>query len=180
MEDEQNDEVSVAVVGIISTTATSAIAGILNMVNKTPDPNDDIIVYVVCLLIAAVITGCYYLVRNFKFGYSEQIHEISVTQRSILNSVNNLKQDVTKVSDDIMVLTDAVVTQERSDLIHRATKYIADRATDNSSGWITLEEKNAWLSDYKKYNALTEMYKIDNHYLMRLRDQIEDLPIRSI
>ena len=180
MANEQYDEVSVTVVGIASTTATSAIAGIINSVNKTPDPNDDIAVYAVCLIAAAIITGCYYLARNLRARHCAEIRELTENQRDITTSLKEIQSNVDHITDDIVVMSNALVGQVRSDLIHRATKYIVDRSTGDSPGWITQEEKQSWLADYGKYNALTVMYKIDNHYLVRLRERIEDLPIKSI
>ena len=64
-------------------------------------------------------------------------------------------------------------TQMRSDLIHRAHRYIDDL------GCASVEEKQAWWAEYVDYGAICEAYHIKNSFVDELAKQVMALPDRE-
>lgn len=64
-------------------------------------------------------------------------------------------------------------TQMRSDLIHRAHRYIDDL------GYAGTEEKEAFWAEYEDYMKICDANKIVNHFIDNLAKQVMALPNRS-
>ena len=65
-------------------------------------------------------------------------------------------------------------TQMRSDLIHRAHRYLDDL------GRASTEEKNAFNDEYKDYCAICEAYGITNSFIDSLAQRVMELPERNV
>lgn len=73
-----------------------------------------------------------------------------------------------------MVMLKAQCTQMRSDVIHRAHRYLDDL------GCASTEEKDAFWAEYQEYCDMCEKYGIDNKFVDELARRVMDLPERSI
>lgn len=65
-------------------------------------------------------------------------------------------------------------TQMRSDLIHRAHRYLDDL------GMASTDEKDAFNDEYKDYCAICEAYGITNSFIDELARRVMSLPERSL
>ena len=65
-------------------------------------------------------------------------------------------------------------TQMRSDLIHRAHRYLDDL------GRASTDEKNAFNTEYKDYCAICDAYGIENNFINELAKRVMALPEREI
>lgn len=64
-------------------------------------------------------------------------------------------------------------TQMRSDLVHKAHRYIDDL------GCAGIEEKKAWWAEYEDYCAICEAHEIKNSFVDELAKQVMALPDRG-
>lgn len=69
---------------------------------------------------------------------------------------------------------EAQCTQMRSDLIHRAHRYIDDL------GCASVEEKEAFYAEYEDYQRICEAHEIVNHFIDELAQKVMALPNREI
>lgn len=76
--------------------------------------------------------------------------------------------------DKINAVLKGQCTQMRSDLVHRAHRYIDDL------GCASVEEKDAFWAEYEEYCDLCKKYKIKNSFVDQLAGQVMDLPDRNI
>jgi len=65
-------------------------------------------------------------------------------------------------------------TQMRSDLIHRAHRYIDDL------GKASIDEKKAFDEEYKDYCDICKEYKIKNSFIDKLAERVMELPERDV
>lgn len=65
-------------------------------------------------------------------------------------------------------------TQMRSDIIHKAHRYIDDL------GCASIEEKDAFDAEYKDYCAICEAHGIENNFVDNLAAQVMMLPSRDV
>lgn len=75
--------------------------------------------------------------------------------------------------DKIDAVLKGQTTQMRSDLIHKAHRYIDDL------GCASMEEKKAFDEEYKDYCAICEAYGIKNNFVAHLAERVGELPDRS-
>lgn len=76
--------------------------------------------------------------------------------------------------DKIMSMLKSQVTQMRSDLLHRAHRYIDDL------GCASIEEKDAFWAEYVEYCELCEQYGIENSFVDELVQRVMSLSEREI
>ena len=76
--------------------------------------------------------------------------------------------------DKIMSMLKSQVTQMRSDLLHRAHRYIDDL------GCASIEEKDAFWAEYVEYCELCEQYGIENSFVDELVQRVMSLPEREL
>lgn len=76
--------------------------------------------------------------------------------------------------DKIMSMLKSQVTQMRSDLLHRAHRYIDDL------GCASIEEKDAFWAEYVEYCELCEQYGIENSFVDELVQRVMSLKEREI
>ena len=88
-------------------------------------------------------------------------------QDSVMTRLDN--QD-----DKINSVLEAQCTQMRSDLIHRAHRYIDDL------GCASVEEKEAFYAEYEDYQRICEAHEIVNHFIDELAEKVMALPNRDI
>lgn len=72
----------------------------------------------------------------------------------------------------IHAILEAQCTQMRSDLVHKAHRYIDDL------GCASIEEKDAFNAEYDDYCEICEQYEIKNNFVATLAKQVMDLPDR--
>lgn len=65
-------------------------------------------------------------------------------------------------------------TQMRSDVVHRAHRYLDDL------GKASTEEKAAFWSEYEEYCGLCEQYGIENNFVDTLAERVMALPERNV
>lgn len=65
-------------------------------------------------------------------------------------------------------------TQMRSDIIHKAHRYLDDL------GCASTEEKQAFWVEYEDYQNVCEQYGIENHFVDELAHRVMELPERDI
>ena len=65
------------------------------------------------------------------------------------------------------------LSQMRSDLVHRAHRYVDDR------GAASTEEKDVFWQQYQDYIRLCDAHGKDNNFIDRLAQQVMDLPTRD-
>ena len=86
------------------------------------------------------------------------------------------REGVNKRLDEQDAKIDAVLkgqtTQMRSDLIHRAHRYVDDL------GCASVDEKKAFWDEYEDYCAICEAYEIKNNFVDLLAKQVMELPDR--
>ena len=73
----------------------------------------------------------------------------------------------------ISSVLDAQCTQMRSDLIHRAHRYVDDL------GAASTEEKQAFWAQYEDYLRICESHGIKNNFIDQLVEQVMGLPTRE-
>lgn len=66
------------------------------------------------------------------------------------------------------------ITQMRSDIIHKAHRYLDDLKCAST------EEKKAFDEEYKEYRALCNAAVIENDFVISLHQQVMDLPGRDM
>ena len=66
------------------------------------------------------------------------------------------------------------LTQMRSDLVHKAHRYIDDL------GCASTEEKNAFDAQYNDYAAICEANGVKNDFIRSLHEQVKALPGRTV
>lgn len=76
--------------------------------------------------------------------------------------------------DKIMSMLKSQVTQMRSDLLHRAHRYIDDL------GCASIEEKDAFWAEYVEYCELCEQYGIENSFVDELVQRVMSLSEREL
>lgn len=88
------------------------------------------------------------------------------------------RAEVVKLMDTqderIMSVLKGQCTQMRSDLIHRAHRYLDDL------GRASTEEKDAFNDEYEDYCAICEAYGIKNSFIDDLARRVMELPERDI
>lgn len=65
------------------------------------------------------------------------------------------------------------LTQTRSDIVHKAHRYLDDL------GCASTEEKNVFDAQYKEYIELCEAYNIENNFVTEMHEQVMNLPGRT-
>lgn len=74
--------------------------------------------------------------------------------------------------DKIDAVLKGQTTQMRSDLIHKAHRYIDDL------GCASMEERKAFDEEYQDYCAICEAYGIKNNFVAHLAERVGELPDR--
>lgn len=80
---------------------------------------------------------------------------------------------IAKQDEKIDVLISAQCTQMRSDLIHRAHRYVDDM------GCAGTEEKDAFWAEYEDYVSICNAHGITNNFIDNLAMQVMSLPNRD-
>lgn len=87
--------------------------------------------------------------------------------------MKNFEQYFSTQNKIIDLILRGQVSQMRSDIIHKAHRYLDDL------GRASAEEKNAFNEEYKEYNLICKTAEIKNNFVQSLHDQVMALPGRS-
>lgn len=79
-----------------------------------------------------------------------------------------------KLEERVDMSHKAQCSQIRSDIIHRAHRYLDDL------GCASIEEKNSLYESYKDYQLFCEQLEIRNHFIDTLVQRVMDLPEREV
>lgn len=73
----------------------------------------------------------------------------------------------------IEVILEAQCSQMRSDIIHRAHRYMDDL------GCASMEEKDAFWAEYEDYVKMCDTATLENHFIDKLANDVMNLPNRG-
>lgn len=148
------DNIRTIVIGVVGTTATLFLTAFWQEAHSTPPVEDDIIagLLIVLLIVAIIVTLTVWqssrkrwdLVITKLDAHGEQLDEIKAGQG---------KSDM------------ALASVMRSDLIHKAQKYVYEIE------WATAEEKSSWAEEWKQYKGLGA-----DGYIDGISARVFDLP----
>lgn len=95
-----------------------------------------------------------------------------------LNEETEWRNEVTRRLDaqdaHINTMLGAQCSQMRSDLIHRAHRYMDDL------GCASIEEKNAYWDEYMKYCEMCDISEVENGFIENMANQVMNLPNRQV
>ncbi len=86
---------------------------------------------------------------------------------------NDIEQRMDDQDEKIGAILKGQTTQMRSDLVHKAHRYIDDL------GCASMEEKDAYNAEYEDYCAVCEKHGIKNNFVDKLARQVMELPDRT-
>ena len=85
-----------------------------------------------------------------------------------------VNQRLTEQDAKIDAVLKGQTTQMRSDLLHKAHRYVDDL------GCASTEEKDAFWAEYEDYMSICDANNITNHFIEQLAQRVMDLPNRDI
>lgn len=85
---------------------------------------------------------------------------------------DGVEQRLAEQDEKIDAVLRGQTTQMRSDLVHKAHRYIDDM------GCAGVEEKKAWWAEYEDYCAICEAHSIKNSFVDQLAQLVMTLPDR--
>lgn len=94
-------------------------------------------------------------------------------REEVESRMKNFEQYFSTQNKIIDLILRGQVSQMRSDIIHKAHRYLDDL------GRASAEEKNAFNEEYKEYNLICKTAEIKNNFVQSLHDQVMALPGRS-
>ena len=94
--------------------------------------------------------------------------------RETLRWRSNMEKLVSDQDKRVGIILSAQCTQMRSDIIHKAHRYIDDL------GCAGIEEKKSFYAEYEEYQRICEENDIVNHFVDRLAESVMKLPDRNI
>lgn len=86
----------------------------------------------------------------------------------------SIEQIISDQDRRVGTILSAQCTQMRSDIIHKAHRYMDDL------GCASMEEKKAFYAEYEEYQKLCKENKIVNHFVDKLAEGVMELPDRHI
>lgn len=86
----------------------------------------------------------------------------------------DVNQRLTEQDAKIDAVLKGQTTQMRSDLLHKAHRYVDDL------GCASTEEKDAFWAEYEDYMSICDANNITNHFIEQLAQRVMDLPNRDI
>ena len=130
-------------------------------------------------ILAALITCAGQLWLNGKFKRADEKRDAARAETEAKRAAEaEWRTRVDKRMDEhdekIMSMLKSQVTQMRSDLLHRAHRYIDDL------GCASIEEKDAFWAEYMEYCELCEQYGIENSFVDEIAQRVMSLPEREI
>lgn len=87
---------------------------------------------------------------------------------------NSIEHRLDAQDEKIFAVLKGQTTQMRSDLVHKAHRYIDDL------GCASTEEKDAFNEQYEDYCAICKAHGIKNSFVDEMAQQVMNLPSRSI
>lgn len=86
----------------------------------------------------------------------------------------SVERQLANHDDKIDAVLRGQTTQMRSDLIHKAHRYLDDL------GRASTDEKDAFNEEYKDYCAICEAYGIKNSFIDAIAERVMELPEREV
>lgn len=85
-----------------------------------------------------------------------------------------IEKEFAEQNQRTMAILELQCSQMRSDLIHRAHRYIDDL------GCASMEEKDVYWAQYEDYLRMCDAGEIENHFIDKLAAQVMNLPTREL
>lgn len=130
-------------------------------------------------ILSALVICAGQLLLNRRFKRSDEKHE-KERKKAVDDQAkdNEWKSEIIKRLDSqdkkIDDLLDSQCSQIRSDIIHKAHRYLDDM------GCASVEEKNSLFAEYEDYLVLCEQTNTQNHFIDKMIDRIVSLPEREL
>lgn len=123
--------------------------------------------------------------RKADAKWRDEVDKLLSEQSEELRRVANDREDwyawraeivrlIDKQDERTVAVLKGQCTQMRSDLIHRAHRYLDDL------GRASTDEKEAFNAEYKDYCAICDAYGIENNFINELAKRVMALPEREI
>lgn len=130
-------------------------------------------------IVAALLTCAGQLWLNQRFKQADEKRDAAQSQTDAKRKAeaewrNSIECRLDHQDEKIDAVLKGQTTQMRSDLIHRAHRYLDDL------GKASTEEKDAFNDEYEDYCAICEAYGIKNSFIDSLADRVMCLPERDV
>ena len=130
-------------------------------------------------ILAALMTCAGQLWLNQRFKWADQKRDDARKSTEAKRAAEaewreSIEHRLDHQKEKINAVLKGQTTQMRSDLIHRAHRYLDDL------GRASTEEKNAFNDEYKDYCAICEAYGITNSFIDSLAQRVMELPERNV
>jgi hypothetical protein len=112
--------------------------------------------------------------RNISQRMDERHEETERKRRAEAEWRDDVERRLARQDEKISAVLKGQTTQMRSDLIHRAHRYLDDL------GKASTDEKDAFNDEYSDYCAICEAYGITNSFIDELARRVMALPEREI
>ena len=112
--------------------------------------------------------------RNISQRMDERHEETERKRRAEAEWRDDVERRLARQDEKISAVLKGQTTQMRSDLIHRAHRYLDDL------GKASTDEKDAFNDEYRDYCAICEAYGITNSFIDELARRVMALPEREI
>ena len=119
--------------------------------------------------------------RNEEKRWRESVDERLLSQAEWNEDRSNwyswrerIEKEFSEQNQRTMAILELQCSQMRSDLIHRAHRYIDDL------GCASMEEKDVYWAQYEDYLKMCDASEIENHFIDRLATQVMNLPTREL
>jgi len=112
--------------------------------------------------------------RNISQRMDERHEETERKRRAEAEWRGDVERRLARQDEKISAVLKGQTTQMRSDLIHRAHRYLDDL------GKASTDEKDAFNDEYRDYCAICEAYGITNSFIDELARRVMALPEREI
>ena len=126
------------------------------------------------IIIAAATAGINFQMQRAQKVADERHEETEAKRAKELEWRESVDIRMAEQDAKIESVLEAQCTQMRSDLIHRAHRYIDDL------GCASVEEKEAFYAEYEDYQRICEAHEIVNHFIDELAQKVMALPNREI
>lgn len=129
-------------------------------------------------IVAALATCAGQLALNARFKIADEKRDSARAETQAKRDAeaawrDSVEERLTEQDGKIDAVLRGQTTQMRSDLVHKAHRYVDDL------GCAGIEEKKAWWAEYEDYCAICEAHEIKNSFVDELAKQVMALPDRG-
>ena len=130
-------------------------------------------------ILSALITSGGLAIINAKIAAGERKSdearaETEAKRKTEAEWRERIERRIDEIEDKVDTTISAQCTQMRSDLIHRAHRYIDDL------GCASIEEKQSLYAEWEEYQRLCDANDVTNHFVDQLVDKAMSLPDREL